>query len=214
MEVWDKGGDLCNIPSSPELRFTGDKPFKVSEFEDYSFHGQTISQDLSVDSFVTTLSRLNSLKVVSLVSLDIWGPLPHNIHRLYSVKVLNLSFHFLYGSIPPPPPPPTAILRAWNNFLIPSFGCIRPTVTNAYDLHRIVPNKKYLVLEDSEWFDKHINKSNIDRKRIRKMVSALQVMFDNQHFQLLHFNKILEHTIGFFIFFHWWCIWFKMNNTF
>ncbi|KAJ8635451.1 hypothetical protein MRB53_009718 [Persea americana] len=31
LEVWDKGGDLCSIPSSPELRFRGDKPFKMTE---------------------------------------------------------------------------------------------------------------------------------------------------------------------------------------
>eukprot|EP00268_Persea_americana_P055735 TRINITY_DN6502_c1_g1_i4.p1 TRINITY_DN6502_c1_g1~~TRINITY_DN6502_c1_g1_i4.p1 ORF type:complete len:776 (+),score=116.74 TRINITY_DN6502_c1_g1_i4:567-2894(+) len=113
LEVWDKGGDLCSIPPSPELSITcldnsvtelrirGDKPLKVSEFEGYSIPGQTLSQDFSIDSFVTTLSRLNSLKVVSLVSLGIWGPLPDKIHRLYSLEVLNLSSNFLYGSIPP-----------------------------------------------------------------------------------------------------------------
>lgn len=113
LEVWNNGGDLCNIPSSPELsitcldnsvtelRITGDRPLKVSEFEGYSIPGQTLSQDFSIDSFITTLSRLNSLKVVSLVSLGIWGPLPDKIHRLYSLEVLNLSSNFLYGSIPP-----------------------------------------------------------------------------------------------------------------
>lgn len=112
LESWNYYTDLCSIPSTPavniecvgnsvtELRIMGDKPVKVTEFDGYSVQGQTLSQDFSIDSFITTLSKLNSLKIVSLVALGIWGPLPDKIHRLHSVEVLDLSSNFLYGSIP------------------------------------------------------------------------------------------------------------------
>ncbi|CAH1445178.1 unnamed protein product [Lactuca virosa] len=41
------------------------------------------------------------LKVLSLVSLGIWGPLPNKIQRLNTLEYINLSYNFLYGSIPP-----------------------------------------------------------------------------------------------------------------
>lgn len=79
----------------------GEKIAKVSNFDGYSVPNQTLSEDFSIDSFIKTLSRLSSLKVVSLVALGIWGPLPDKIHRLSSLEVLDLSSNFLYGSIPP-----------------------------------------------------------------------------------------------------------------
>jgi len=114
LEAWNETHlDFCYIPTSPflmltcegdtvtELKIVGDKIVKPSKFEGYSVHDHTLSRGFSVDSFVTTLTRLTSLKVVILVSLGIWGPLPNKIHRLYSLEVLDLSSNFLYGSIPP-----------------------------------------------------------------------------------------------------------------
>ncbi|KAJ6302193.1 hypothetical protein OIU77_016309 [Salix suchowensis] len=107
-------GDLCNLSSSPnlgvvcledtvtELKIMGDKLVKVSnDFNGFAIPNQTLSESFSIDSFVTTLTRLTSLKVLRLVSLGIWGPLPDKIHRLYSLEVLDLSSNFLFGSIPP-----------------------------------------------------------------------------------------------------------------
>ncbi|KAK1271883.1 putative inactive leucine-rich repeat receptor-like protein kinase [Acorus gramineus] len=113
LDAWNSSADICFTPPSPSLsvtcegntvtglRITGDKLAKVSSFEGFSVPDQTLSQDFSVDSFVTTLTRLTNLKVVILVSLGIWGPLPDKIHRLYSLQVLDLSSNFFYGSIPP-----------------------------------------------------------------------------------------------------------------
>ncbi|XP_058102271.1 probable inactive leucine-rich repeat receptor-like protein kinase At3g03770 [Magnolia sinica] len=114
LETWNYMGDLCNTTSSPALRIAcvgnsvtelhimGERSAKVSTFDDgSSVPNQTLSQDFSIDSFVTTLTRLTNLRVVSLVSMGIWGPLPDKIHRLYSLEVLDLSSNFLYGSIPP-----------------------------------------------------------------------------------------------------------------
>ncbi|GMH15027.1 hypothetical protein Nepgr_016868 [Nepenthes gracilis] len=91
----------CQNNSVTELKITGDKFAKSSEFTGFSILDRTLSEGFSIDSFVTTLTRLTSLKVVSLVSLGIWGQLPDKIHRLYSLEVLDLSSNFLYGSIPP-----------------------------------------------------------------------------------------------------------------
>ncbi|XP_010930133.1 probable inactive leucine-rich repeat receptor-like protein kinase At3g03770 [Elaeis guineensis] len=113
LDAWNNTDDLCYAPSSPVvhvgcegdlvtmLKIVGDKLAKPGEFEGYSIPDQTLSESFSVDSFVTTLTRLTTLKVVILVSLGIWGPLPDKIHRLNALEVLDLSSNFLYGSIPP-----------------------------------------------------------------------------------------------------------------
>lgn len=113
LTVWENSNaDFCNLSSPPhmnikcendsvtELRITGDKPAKVSGFMGFAVPNQTLSQSFSIDSFVTTLTRLSSLRVVSLVSLGIWGPLPDKIHRLYSLEALDMSSNFMFGSIP------------------------------------------------------------------------------------------------------------------
>ncbi|KAK6117485.1 hypothetical protein DH2020_048763 [Rehmannia glutinosa] len=114
LTVWENNSaaDLCSLSSPPhmtitcandsvtELRITGEKPAKVSDFNGFAIPNQTLSQSFSIDSFVTTLTRLSSLKVISLVSLGIWGPLPDKIHRLYSLEALDMSSNFLFGSIP------------------------------------------------------------------------------------------------------------------
>ncbi|KAJ1417940.1 Protein kinase-like domain superfamily [Sesbania bispinosa] len=79
----------------------GDKSVKVNKFNGLAVPNQTLSMSFSIDSFVTTLTRLTSLRVLSLVSLGIWGPLPDKIHRLSLLEVLDLSSNFLFGSIPP-----------------------------------------------------------------------------------------------------------------
>ncbi|XP_017973651.1 PREDICTED: probable inactive leucine-rich repeat receptor-like protein kinase At3g03770 isoform X2 [Theobroma cacao] len=92
----------CQYNSVTELKIMGDKPAsEVSDFHGFAIPNQTLSESFSMDSFVTTLSRLPSLKVLSLVSLGIWGPLPDKIHRLSSLEYLDLSSNFLFGSIPP-----------------------------------------------------------------------------------------------------------------
>ncbi|CAA2954019.1 probable inactive leucine-rich repeat receptor kinase At3g03770 [Olea europaea subsp. europaea] len=110
---WENyNGDFCNLSSPPqisikcennsviELRIMGDKPVNVSEFIGFAIPNQTLSGGFSIDSFVTTLTRLTSLRVLSLVSLGMWGTLPEKIHRLYSLEALDMSSNFIFGSIP------------------------------------------------------------------------------------------------------------------
>ncbi|KAF9595676.1 hypothetical protein IFM89_002580 [Coptis chinensis] len=114
LEVWDSYKDLCYLPSSPqisivcqdnsvtELRIMGDKPsFNISKFYGFPITNVTLSDGFSIDSFVTTLARLSTLRVLSLVSLGIWGSLSDKIHRLRSLESLDLCSNFMYGMIPP-----------------------------------------------------------------------------------------------------------------
>ncbi|KAE8689381.1 putative amine oxidase [Hibiscus syriacus] len=84
-----------------ELKIRGDKLANIGGFNGYATPGKTLSLTFSIDSLVTTLTRLTSLRVLSLVSLGIWGPLPDKIHRLDSLELLDLSSNFMFGSIPP-----------------------------------------------------------------------------------------------------------------
>ncbi|PKU60586.1 putative inactive leucine-rich repeat receptor-like protein kinase [Dendrobium catenatum] len=113
LSPWNNTENICYLPSTPlltvicegnsvtELKIVGDKLVKPDTFNGYSIWGKTLSPAFSSDSFFTTLSRLPSLKVVILVSLGIWGPLPDKIHRLSQLEVLDLSSNFFYGTIPP-----------------------------------------------------------------------------------------------------------------
>ncbi|EPS70920.1 hypothetical protein M569_03829 [Genlisea aurea] len=113
---WENyGGDFCTYNSPPhvtikcdndsvtELRIIGDMPSpspSPADFIGYAIPTRTLPPTFSTDSFITTLSRLSSLRVVSLESLGIWGTLPGKIHRLSSLQVLDMSSNFLFGSIP------------------------------------------------------------------------------------------------------------------
>ncbi|KAL0415695.1 UNVERIFIED_CONTAM: putative inactive leucine-rich repeat receptor-like protein kinase [Sesamum latifolium] len=112
LDYWlNPGIDLC-FASSPqvnitcsnnfvtEIRIFGDKQSRDGSFNGFPVPYKTLSQNFSMDSLVATLSRLNSLRVLSLVSLGIWGPIPDKIHRLQSLEHLDLSWNFLYGSVP------------------------------------------------------------------------------------------------------------------
>ncbi|KAG2578950.1 hypothetical protein PVAP13_6NG219500 [Panicum virgatum] len=91
----------CEGNAITELKIIGDRITKPPKFSGYSVPNVTLSESFILDSFVTTLARLTTLRVVILVSLGIWGPLPDKLHRLSSLEVLDLSSNFLYGLIPP-----------------------------------------------------------------------------------------------------------------
>lgn len=92
----------CFSNSVSELNIFGDKSSeKAKSFEGFAIPNVTLSDSFSVESFVTTLSRLKSLRVLTLASLGIWGHLPEKLHRLSSLEYLDLSNNFLFGSVPP-----------------------------------------------------------------------------------------------------------------
>ncbi|RID43905.1 hypothetical protein BRARA_I00739 [Brassica rapa] len=92
----------CFSNSVTELNIFGDKSSeKARSFQGFAVPNVTLSERFSIDSFVTTLSRLKSLRVLTLSSLGIWGHLPEKLHRLSSLEYLDLSNNFLFGSVPP-----------------------------------------------------------------------------------------------------------------
>ncbi|XP_042041750.1 probable inactive leucine-rich repeat receptor-like protein kinase At3g03770 [Salvia splendens] len=112
LDYWENPGiDLC-FASTPQVNITcqdsivveiniyGDANTRPPSFHGFPSPPQTLSGNFSMDSLVATLSRLNSLRALTLVSLGIWGPIPVKIHRLHSLESLDLSWNFLFGSVP------------------------------------------------------------------------------------------------------------------
>ncbi|CAN6562109.1 unnamed protein product [Malus baccata var. baccata] len=61
-----------------------------------------LPRDFSTHSLFSALSSaFPTLKVLSLVSLRLWGPLPPSLARLSSLEILNLTSNYLSGAIPP-----------------------------------------------------------------------------------------------------------------
>ncbi|KAK7336292.1 hypothetical protein VNO77_16828 [Canavalia gladiata] len=100
LSKWNNSTDFCNTDSNSSLNVvcyedTITQLHIIGERRD-----APLPRNFSIDSFVTTLVRLPSLKVLTLVSLGIWGPLPGKIARLSSLEIVNVSSNFLYGSMP------------------------------------------------------------------------------------------------------------------
>lgn len=102
---WTKWTNFCYLPSSPSLKIVCSNNH-ITELSiignrssSSSLH-QALSSSFSIDSFFTVLTKLSNLKVLSLVSLGLWGPLPPKIKRFESLQVLNFSSNFIYGEIP------------------------------------------------------------------------------------------------------------------
>ncbi|CAN0905944.1 Probable inactive leucine-rich repeat receptor-like protein kinase At3g03770 [Linum grandiflorum] len=102
LEMWNlyHATDLCYMQPSKLVNISC-QDNSVTELKIMGVDYQSLSAGFSMDSFVATLARLNSLRVLSLVSLGIWGPLPDKIHRLASLEYLDLSSNHLFGSVPP-----------------------------------------------------------------------------------------------------------------
>ncbi|RWR85415.1 putative inactive leucine-rich repeat receptor-like protein kinase isoform X1 [Cinnamomum micranthum f. kanehirae] len=100
LSTWDGSADFCNTEPNSSLT-VGCYEGSITQLHIISQDGSPmLPRNFSIDSFFTTLVKLPSLKVLSLVSLGLWGPLPAKISRLSSLEILNVSSNFLYGSIP------------------------------------------------------------------------------------------------------------------
>ncbi|CAJ1947858.1 unnamed protein product [Sphenostylis stenocarpa] len=101
LSSWNNNTDFCSTDSTSSLNVV----CYDGTITQLHIVGETrallLPKNFSIESFVTTLVRLPSLKVLTLVSLGIWGPLPGKIACLSSLEIVNVSSNFLYGSIPP-----------------------------------------------------------------------------------------------------------------
>ncbi|KAK1429315.1 hypothetical protein QVD17_11521 [Tagetes erecta] len=60
-----------------------------------------LPKDFSIDAFFAILVRLQTLKVLKLVSLGLWGQLPATISQLSSLEILNITSNHFTGTIQP-----------------------------------------------------------------------------------------------------------------
>ncbi|XVE53272.1 hypothetical protein DITRI_Ditri02bG0191300 [Diplodiscus trichospermus] len=117
LQGWTNWTNFCYLPPSPslkivctksrvtELTIVGNKSSPANTTRTTSSghvagSHQTLSEKFSIDALFTVLTKFSNLKVLSLVSLGLWGPLPAKINRLRSLEVLNISSNFISGEIP------------------------------------------------------------------------------------------------------------------
>lgn len=97
---WTVKTDFCNteLTSSVTVACYGGS---VSQLHIIGNRGaqQLLPHNISVEALVTTLSKLSSLKVLSLVSLGLGGELPTQIAQLSSLEILNMSLNSFSGPI-------------------------------------------------------------------------------------------------------------------
>ncbi|KAI4332830.1 hypothetical protein L6164_017707 [Bauhinia variegata] len=92
--------DFCNIEPTPYLTI-GCYEGNITQLHVIGNNGvPPLPQNFSTYSLFATLGSLSNLKVLSLVSLGIWGPLPGSIAQLGSLEILNVSSNHLDGAIP------------------------------------------------------------------------------------------------------------------
>ncbi|KAK9750819.1 hypothetical protein RND81_02G224200 [Saponaria officinalis] len=141
LNSWQNWTDFCYLPSTSsvtivcsngnvtELTIVGnqtsfDSP-KAEFSAKFAVSEQTLSENFSIVSLFSALTKLNSLRKLSLVSLGIWGTLPSKIDRFRSIESLNLSSNFIYGEIPDE---------------ISSLNSIKSLVLSNNQINGIVPN--------------------------------------------------------------------------
>ncbi|XP_047168867.1 probable inactive leucine-rich repeat receptor-like protein kinase At3g03770 [Vigna umbellata] len=92
--------DFCNIEPTPYLTIVcyEDSLTQLHVVGNNDF--TTLPPNFSSDTLFTTIGTLSSLKVLSLVSLGLWGPLPESIAQLSSLEILNISSNYFNGVIP------------------------------------------------------------------------------------------------------------------
>ncbi|KAL1806347.1 hypothetical protein ACET3Z_029415 [Daucus carota] len=101
LQGWNNWTNFCSLPPSQSLAVvcSGNHITELSVVGNIT-NPQSLSKNFSIHSFFSTLTNLSNLKVLSLVSLGLWGPLPRDIDLLGSLEVLNISSNQIYGNIP------------------------------------------------------------------------------------------------------------------
>ncbi|KAJ8534100.1 hypothetical protein K7X08_007424 [Anisodus acutangulus] len=97
---WNNDTDFCNTEPSSSVTVIC---YEESITQLHIIGGKRASQlpkNFSIDSFVTTLVKLPSLKVLRLVSLGLFGPLPSKLSKLSSLEILDLNSNFFHSDIP------------------------------------------------------------------------------------------------------------------
>ncbi|TYJ31297.1 hypothetical protein E1A91_A06G188500v1 [Gossypium mustelinum] len=102
LTIFDSTWDFCNVESSPFLTIVcyEDNVTQLHITGNNGVFPPSLPQNFSIDALFSSISSLSNLKVLSLVSLGLWGPLPATIGKLSSMEILNLSSNYIDGFIP------------------------------------------------------------------------------------------------------------------
>ncbi|KAK4476679.1 hypothetical protein RD792_015839 [Penstemon davidsonii] len=100
LTTWSENADFCNSEPTQILTIAcyEDNVTQLHVNGNYLF--PKLSQDFSTPALFSNLAFLPNLKVLSLVSLGLKGPLPSQIGNLSFLEILNMSSNYFYGSIP------------------------------------------------------------------------------------------------------------------
>ncbi|XP_022966183.1 probable inactive leucine-rich repeat receptor-like protein kinase At3g03770 [Cucurbita maxima] len=97
---WNNNIDFCNLEPDSSVTvvcYEGN----MTQLHIIGKKGAVLlPRNFSMNAFVNTLVKLPDLKVLTLVSLGLWGSIPGRIAHLSSLEILNMSSNFLYGGIP------------------------------------------------------------------------------------------------------------------
>lgn len=102
VSIWDSRPDFCN-PDQPE---SSSHSLTVLCYEDNitQLHitgtNDPLPENFSPESLFQVLTGLPNLKVLSMVSLGMWGALPAVTGNLSSLEILNLTANSFNGTIP------------------------------------------------------------------------------------------------------------------
>lgn len=101
LSSWNNTTDFCNTVQSSSVTVVCYEDVVTQLHIINSDKAPPLPKDFSIDMLFTRLDSLPSLKVLTLVSLGLWGKLPVTISNLSSLEILNLTSNYFYGSIPP-----------------------------------------------------------------------------------------------------------------
>ncbi|KAL4586851.1 hypothetical protein LXL04_011496 [Taraxacum kok-saghyz] len=99
LQEWGNWTNFCFLPSNPNLMIvcSGNR---ITELTIVGNKTKALSASFSIDSFFTDLTKLSTLKKLTLVSLGLWGILPPKVDRFWSLEVMNFSSNSINGEIP------------------------------------------------------------------------------------------------------------------
>ncbi|KAD4983159.1 hypothetical protein E3N88_19830 [Mikania micrantha] len=102
LQGWSNWTNFCYLPANPNLVIVceGNHITELTIVGNKTKSKSTLSSSFSTDSFFTVVTKLSTLKKLTLVSLGLWGTLPPKIDRLWSLEVMNFSSNFINGEIP------------------------------------------------------------------------------------------------------------------
>ncbi|CAN4112673.1 unnamed protein product [Withania somnifera] len=100
LKSWNNETDFCKIEPSATLTVVCYDE-NITQLQIIGRKGtSSLPRNFSIRAFLNALAKLPSLKVLRLVSLGLWGPLPGNISRLSALEILDLSSNYFHSGIP------------------------------------------------------------------------------------------------------------------